>query len=127
MFALCAMCCLKKMGKLCKHTDQERAIEGTWTTIEIDKALDLGYKLIRVKEVWNFEKRSNDLFTKFINTLYKGKIEASGYPEDVLTEEAKNQFIKDIEQHEGIQLNKANIGYNAGKRQMCKILLNSFW
>ena len=124
MFALCAACCLNKLKKLCKHTDQERAIEGTWPTIEIDKALDLGYKLLRVKEVWNFEKRSSNLFTNFINALYKGKIEASGYPDNIISEDL---YIKNIERHEGIKLDKDKIKFNAGKRQMCKILLNSFW
>ena len=100
---------------------------GTWSTIEVDKAIELGYKLLSVEEVWHFDKKSDKPFTEFIYALYKGKLEASGYPRNVKTEQDKERYIEEIKRKEGIQLDKVNINYNAGMRQMCKILLNSFW
>ena len=110
-----------------QHNDKERALTGTWTTIEIDKAVALGYKLLDVKEVWHFEKHSNNPFSGFINALYKGKLEASGYPDNVVTTEEKLKYLAEIREHEGIEIDMDKIAKNSGRRQMCKILLNSFW
>ena len=100
---------------------------GTWTTMEIDKAIDLGYVLICVEEVWHFERQCEDLFTAFISALYKGKIEASGFPPDVVTREDQRLFAANIKAKEGIELEIGNVVKNPGRRQVCKILLNSAW
>ena len=54
MFPLCSKCCVEKRDDFCQHNDKEQALTGTWTTIEIGKAVTLGYKLLEVKEVWHF-------------------------------------------------------------------------
>ena len=123
MFPLYSKCCMEKHEDFCRHTEKERALTGTWTTIEIDKAIALGYKILEVKEVWHFKKRSNTLFSDFINALYKGKLKASGYPDNVTITEEKLKYIGEIREHEGMD----TIVKNPGRRQMCKILLNSFW
>ena len=74
MFPLCSKCCVEKYEDFCQHNDKERALTGTWTTIEIDKAIALGYRLTKVIEVWHFKKHSDSLFSDFINALYKGKL-----------------------------------------------------
>ena len=51
MFPLCSKCCVEKHGDFCWHEEKERVLTGTWTTIELDKAVALGYKLLEVKEV----------------------------------------------------------------------------
>ena len=102
-------------------------LTGTWTTIEIDKAIALGYRLTKVTEVWHFEKRSNTLFSGFINALYKGKLDTSGYPDNVATTEEKLKYLAEIRDHEGVELDMDKIAKNPGRHQMCKILLNSFW
>jgi len=47
----------------CKHTDSARAITGLWTTSEIhvEKALEKGYKIVKIYDVWHFEQSSTDL------------------------------------------------------------------
>ena len=102
-------------------------LTGTWTTVEIDKAIELGYRLLEVTEVWHFKKRSDSLFSDFINALYKGKLEASGFPDNVTTSAEKLKYLAEIQEHEGIELDMDKIAKNPGRRQMCKILLNSFW
>ena len=62
MFPLSSKSCMGKYEDFCQHEDKKRALTGTWTTIEIDKTVALGYKLLEVKEVWHFEKRSNTVF-----------------------------------------------------------------
>jgi hypothetical protein len=131
-FPLCSSCVSSssdsRVGSLfCTHSDDERSLSGTWTTIEVDKALSLGYRLIEVREVWHFAEQSDKLFKGFIMELYRLKLEASGFPSDVQTGEQKRSYAEDIEENEGVQLNLSNVNFNAGRRQMAKILLNSFW
>ena len=49
-FPLCAACGEAELAKpwlersnLCSHTDLERMLRGTWATIELQKAVELGY------------------------------------------------------------------------------------
>ena len=104
---------MEKREDFCQHEDKKRALTGTWTTIEIDKAIALGYRLTKVTEVWHFEKRSNTLFSDFINVLYKGKLEASGYPDNVVTEE-KLKYLAEIRKHKGVDLDMDKIVKNPG-------------
>ena len=64
----------------CQHTDSERSLTGTWVTSELQKALELGYRLDCIHEVWHFPESSQDLFASYINTFLKIKQEASGFP-----------------------------------------------
>jgi len=77
MFPLCHTCCREKRESFCPHSDVERTLHGTWPTIEIDRAVELGYTIVRVEEVAHFNRRSSDLFKNFIYCLYKNKLEAS--------------------------------------------------
>ena len=55
------------------------------------------------------------------------KQEASGYPSNVVTEEEKQNYIKEYYETEGILLDPTQIKYNAGLRNVMKLMLNSFW
>ena len=48
----------------CKHSDDERSFIGTWCTNELNVALDKGYKIQKIYEVWHFNKSSNDLIQR---------------------------------------------------------------
>ena len=39
----------------CQHTDEERALDGVWVSLEVTKALQLGYKVMITREVWNYK------------------------------------------------------------------------
>ena len=58
MFPLCRRCVVGKSCSRCTHTDSERALTGTWVTIEVQKAVELGYKILNVEIVWHFENNS---------------------------------------------------------------------
>ena len=111
----------------CTHTDEERAIEGTWAHTEIMKAIEKGYEILRVHEVWHFPEHSSELFKGYVNTFLKIKQEASGYPEWCVTEEQKQAYIDDYYENEGIRLDPQKIKYNPGLRQLAKLMLNSLW
>ena len=57
----------------------------------------------------------------------KYKEEASGYPQNIETEEDMNEYILEFERAEGIKLDKSNIKRNDGARSLSKLCLNSFW
>lgn len=60
-----------------------------WCSVELKKALEKGYRLLQVHEVWHFPATSDELFKEYINTFLKIKQEASGYPKDRVTDEQK--------------------------------------
>ena len=71
------------------HSDNERSFVGTWVTDEVKKALEIGYEVIDIYDVWYFDNISNyepttmtgGLFTEYVNTFQKLKQEASGCPQ----------------------------------------------
>ena len=127
MFALCKMCADTSNQTPCTHSDAKRAIQGTWCTVELMKALEKGYRLLQIHEVWHFPKRTDTLFKENIDTFAKIKLEASGYPKNCVTDEQKQAYVDNILKNQGIQLNPTKIVYNPGLRALAKLMLNSFW
>ncbi|XP_064644724.1 uncharacterized protein LOC135498397 [Lineus longissimus] len=133
-FSLCAKCA-ETTSKTCDHSDDERALIGTWVIFEVRKAVEKGYRLVKTYEIWDFEqttqydfeKKEGGLFTSFINTFLKQKQEASGWPDWCETEEDKKKYIDDYAQHEGITLDRHNIKYNAGMRSTYKAGICALW
>lgn len=91
--------------------------------------------MLDIYEVYHFTSFSQydghnpntGLFTGFINSFLKLKTEASGWPSGLQTQEEKDQFLQDYLDKEGIQLDPAQMEKNPAKRQLSKLMLNSFW
>ena len=104
-------------------------------SIELEKAIELGYRVIDIEVVWHFEHseqydretKTGGLFTEYINTFLKLKVEASGWPSWVVSEQDKTQYLNDYYEHEGIHLDAPKITKNPGLRALAKLMLNSFW
>jgi len=111
-FPLFATCVKEEMAKpplersyQCAHSDDERALSGTWCTPELQKAVELGYEIQYIYEVWQFDETCEGLFQDYLNTRLKIKQEASGWPQSVGDDETKRQqYIREYYEHEGIQL-----------------------
>ena len=127
MFPLCKTCADTCDQTPCTHSDKERAIQGTWCSVELEKALEKGYRILQLHEVWHFPKTSDELFKDYIDTFLKIKQEASGYPKDCVTEELKQQYVDGYLEVEGIRLDPNKIEHNPGMRALAKLMLNSFW
>ncbi|XP_047111970.1 uncharacterized protein LOC124788732 [Schistocerca piceifrons] len=123
VFALCVRCAEEKVGH-CNHTDEERAFAGTWSTVELNKAIEKGYKILETYEVWHFPQTSNDLFKDYIKTFMKIKLETSPWEDDY---GSKEEYVKAIKDKQGIELDIDRIEPNPGKRAVAKICLNSLW
>jgi hypothetical protein len=67
-------------------------MEGTWDVDEVRLAVDRGFKILEIQDVYQYEVTQYDpdtgeggLFVDYINTFLKLKTEASGYPSSVRT------------------------------------------
>ena len=127
LFPLCFSCATSKSGPPCSHSDAERSFVGTWCTLEIQKAVSQGYKVLHIYEVYHWTRQSKTLFKDYIKYFIRLKEEASGYPAWVKTEKEKETFIADYKHRLGIALRPDKMKKNKGMRGMAKLSLNSFW
>jgi hypothetical protein len=135
MFPLCAKCTENLSKDPCTCSDNERVIYGTWTTDELCVALDRGYKIKQIYEVYNWtqsmqynrETGQKGLFTDYVNCFLQIKMQASGYPLDVITDEQKDEYIQETYERYGFLMDKTLIKVNKGLRSVAKINLNGFW
>lgn len=99
-------------------------LHGTWCTPELQKAVEKGYKIEKIREVWHFtpENRCTGLFADYVNTWLKLKQESAGWPAGVETPEQKAAYVRDYEKHEGIKLQQ--VAENPGRKSIDKMLLN---
>ena len=113
----------------CLHSPEERLLRGTWCTPELFKAVEVGYRIVHIHEVWHFpeEQRQEGLFADYVNTWLKIKQESAGYPGWAQTEEQKQQYVRDYQAKEGITLDPLLIEKNPGRKATAKLMLNSFW
>jgi hypothetical protein len=126
-FSLCYSCAATCNQGECNHTHEQRSMIGTWTTAEIYKAMDLGYQIEGLYEVWHWEKTSTELFKSYVSRFLKLKQQASGWPAWCKTEVDKKKYVDDYYERQGIKLNPDKIVKNPGLRAMAKLCLNSLW
>ena len=132
-FPLCSTCA-EDLSDDCTHSDDERAWDGTFVSGEIQKAVKMGYRVLRIYEVWHWEqkaeydpvKKEGGIFTEYIKTFLKIKQESSGWPSGCDTDEEKQKYISDYLDHEGIRLDESKIR-KTPLRAVAKLLLNSLW
>ena len=121
IFPLCVKCAVENNQAKCTHTDEERAFVGTWSTVEVNKAIEKGYQVEEIYEVWHFEK-STELWKGYIRDFMKIKLETS--PHNYPTNEV---YAAAVLEKEGIRLDLEKIAPNPGKRAISKLCLNSLW
>ena len=127
MFPLCKTCADTLNQNPCTHSDEERAILGTWCHVELMKAIEKGYEVLKIHEVWHWEQTTDELFKDYVDTFLKIKQEANSYPKTCVTDEQKQHYIDQYYEHEGIHLDPNKIVYNPGLRALAKFALNSLW
>ena len=133
---LCRSCVEEEMGKPlhekshhCTHSPEQRMLRGTWCTPELKKAIEMGYTIVTIHEVWHFPKnqRKIGLFANYVNKWLQIKQESAGYPGWARTEDQKQQYIRQYNEREGIKLEPTMIRKNPGRKATAKLMLNSFW
>ena len=66
-----------------------------WCSVKVMKALEKGYRIVQLHEVWHFPQKTDTLFKEYIDTFTKIKLEASGYPKNCVTDEQKQWYVND--------------------------------
>ena len=136
MFTLCATCAQEQLEQpwhertnLCNHIDKERLMTGVWCTEELKMAVQKGYRILKIHEVWHWSEneRKTGLFAPYVNKFLKAKQESAGWPSDCVTDQQKEAYIAEYEVHEGIKLDSDKIEVNPGRKAVAKVMLNSFW
>ncbi|CAC5381697.1 unnamed protein product [Mytilus coruscus] len=125
--------CKNIKNEKCIHSNEERVIVGTWSTIEIDKAIEKGYKLQKIYELEHFEKHLQ-IYLNFVDTFMKYKQEASGCkcdpkyckPDCENDKECKTK-IQYIIDNAAYNLDIDKVKHNSGLRFIAKICLNNLW
>ena len=71
-FTLCGTCADRQAPE-CKCTDEKRSIIGCWCTPEIAKAVEKGYRILKVYEVYHWKETTTSLFRDYVNSWLKEK------------------------------------------------------
>lgn len=110
----------------CHHTEDERTIRGTFFTGEIHLALQHGYKLLRVDELWDWppEQRTDQLFRELILTQYRKKAVSSAAPADAAR---LQELIDEYRDTMGLEIQPDEFMENAAQRTLAKFSLNNIW
>lgn len=136
LFPLCRTCADTGSSEPCTHRSvEDRALVGTWVTVELEKALSVGYRIVQRYEAWHFpnvsrydrETKSGGIWSEFISRWVGLKQEASGYPQGVETDAEKRAYVEAYEREEGIRLDPSRIEKNEGLRSLAKLMANSHW
>ena len=122
MYGLCSTCLEKGLDRLCTHDGSARWLRGTWTTIELAYALGCGYRLVKVHELYVYE-RMGPIFEKFYLKLARIKLESEGFPTGVEAPEDKQRHVDDLnEKMPGLGLSVDRVVKNEARRSFAKLV-----
>ena len=112
----------KKEGKLV--FDLEDKIKAVYTSIELNEAVKMGYKITKVYQALKFEK-DNNIFKSYVGGLLQKKVEATG--SDHLSDDDLAVFLEEHKKRFNLDIKKEDLIKNPGMRALMKIQLNSLW
>ena len=110
-FCLCRTCASngKIQRKASNHDREQRSWIDVYTSIDMERALSVGYEILEHKEIWHYHSRGKKLFREFILNIVKRKIECPGFPPTCTTDDAKLDYVKSLREQCSIDLNVENI------------------
>ncbi len=108
----------------CAHSVEERSLTGTWTTMELQLALENGYEILDIHEIWNWgENKTKKLFRDYMMNWMILKLKNSPISENT----DLNDYVKSLNEEYGLELEPEDIVSNPAMRSLGKLGLNSFW
>lgn len=129
MFPLCRTCACEHNFELnsCNHSEEEKSLNGCWTTPELYLAVEMGYKIEKFIEVWHYTQKTDRYFKEYIQTFFKLKAQAKGYPDWADTVLKKAQYLLKFEQDNGIELDPEEMQNDKAMYGVAKLFLNTLW
>jgi len=126
--ALCKECCITK-SKKCGHS-KTNFFESTWMLSDINKAVQLGYKILAWYEIHYFPQTA-PILKEYSKILYSEKIKNSGFPTNVITLDDKIKYCNTINNKmnlsDNFRLTPNNVTDNPALRQLAKSQLNNVY
>ena len=137
-YPLCRKCCEDKLQIGCPHDKiEDRKLSGTWVSDELKKAKELGYKIIQVSEIWQYNTEEyfidesmqvkHGILSEYIDKFFIQKTYGSGFPSDCKNDDDKKRYVQKLENAEGITLDIKKIKKNVGLEKASKSCLNILW
>uniref|UniRef100_A0A183BUT0 DNA-directed DNA polymerase n=1 Tax=Globodera pallida TaxID=36090 RepID=A0A183BUT0_GLOPA len=133
-FPLCMACCKKyPSGAVmdsysCTHNDKQRGWISTCTSLELNAALEEGYRVTDLLRVLEYSKGDNKLFRPYISEFIAQKMHASGFDEEIRGNfQAEEQFIGECLEKFDIKIDRSKMIPNKGKRSLAKLGVNNLW
>ncbi len=121
---LCYTCIMEENESVCAHRPPNRRLTSTWTVIEIEYALQQGYKLLKIFEVYAYAK-SQPILSSYFRFCGSLKIKNSGLPSGI---QDKYQYCSNINQQMNLlgplRVTPGNCNKSDIRRQVCKSMMN---
>ena len=80
MFVLCRECGESMNTENCTHSEEDRSLRGAWVLEEVVKAIQMGYQVCEIQEIWKYDVRqynpatkNGGMFTNMMNDFIKYK------------------------------------------------------
>ena len=124
VFTLCPKCAEFDLFPF-THDEDERMIVGEYTYPEIELALEMGYRLVRLYEVV-FCKETAPIFEKCVNDIIGLKVAYSGWPDNIKTDEQKIAYV-DSYRRQGINVKVEDIQPDNSGVFPFKTAANALW
>ncbi|XP_026289686.2 uncharacterized protein LOC113214526 [Frankliniella occidentalis] len=133
MFPLCRSCVEILNEEKCTHEDSaQRQLMDTWCAPELLLALEKGYQLLKVHEVYQYPevmqydpKTGKDgILSAYVRCFMALKLQASGWPPECTTAEQKQKYIEDVRKYDGVIIDPDRVEKLPALRQLAKLLLN---
>lgn len=100
---------------------------GTWTILELQKAVELGYVIQHVYEVVHFEEQTTELFSSYVKRFFRCKTEAGGLQKLGVTEN-DIEWLNAYKEYHGFELDVSKMNdMNAPQYLVSKLYCNSLW
>jgi hypothetical protein len=104
---------------------------GTWFADELYFAKFHGCRILEIYEIlhWNENARSRDYMKGYMSFFLRQKQEAEGWPNHIITNEQKLQFIEYLYMMNGnvAKMRSNKVNKNPVLRQLAKLYLNCLW
>jgi len=129
--SLCSKCVQIKNTGVCRHKcPNKRRLVSTYTVVEIEYALSLGYELLFVYELYHYSNKAKVL-SDFIKVISSFKLKATNLFENI-AEESRQQLCDELNakmlfDKPSLELTPNNVIPNSSEKQFLKDLLNSLF